>query len=54
MSGHSKWAQIKHKKAANDAKALGRAQRIFAREIMPDLLGQAHRGMLGVKGSANL
>ena len=41
-------------KAANEAKALGRAQRIFAREIMPDLLGQAHRGMLGVKGSANL
>jgi len=41
-------------KAYNESKALGRARTIFAKEMMPDLIGLAHRGMLGVKGQANL
>ena len=42
MSGHSKWAQIKHKKAASDAKKgklfsrLSRAITIAAKELGPD------------------
>lgn len=42
MSGHSKWAQIKHKKAATDAKRgkifskLSRAITISAKELGPD------------------
>ncbi len=41
-------------KAANEARALGRARRIFAKEIMPDLIAEAYRGMLGVKEQAKL
>ncbi|MEK9166450.1 MAG: YebC/PmpR family DNA-binding transcriptional regulator, partial [Patescibacteria group bacterium] len=42
MSGHSKWAQIKHKKAASDAKKgklfsrLSRAITVAAKELGPD------------------
>lgn len=41
-------------KAFNDAKALGRSQNILEKEIMPDLIGKAHRGMLQIKETANL
>jgi large subunit ribosomal protein L10 len=41
-------------KAFNEAKALGRSQNILEKEIMPDLIGKAHRGMLGIKETANL
>ncbi len=47
---------IKHLigRAANDSRALGRAQCIFAKELMPDLIGNAYRGMMGVKQQARL
>ena len=41
-------------KAFNDSKALGRAQNIFEKEVMPDLLAKAHRAMSGIKQTANL
>lgn len=41
-------------KAFNDSKALGRSQNILEKEIMPDLIGKAHRGMLGIRQAANL
>lgn len=41
-------------KAANESKAIGRSQRIFVKEIMPDLIIRAHRGMMGLKTQASL
>jgi large subunit ribosomal protein L10 len=41
-------------KAFNESKALGRGVGIFEKEVMPDLIGQAHRGMLGLKQATNL
>ena len=41
-------------KAFNESKALGRSQNILEKEIMPDLIGKAHRGMLEIKQTANL
>ncbi|MFH0867762.1 MAG: 50S ribosomal protein L10 [Candidatus Woesearchaeota archaeon] len=41
-------------KAFNDAKALGISQKIFDEGIIEELLGQAEREMLGLKGDANI
>ncbi len=41
-------------KAFNESKALGRSQNILEKEIMPDLIGKAHRGMLGIRQATNL
>lgn len=41
-------------KASNDARALGRARCIFERDIMPDIIAKAHRGMLGLKQATKL
>jgi large subunit ribosomal protein L10 len=41
-------------KAASEAKALGRSQNIFEKDIMPEILAKAHRAMLSLKATTNL
>jgi len=60
MSGHSKWATIKHKKAATDAKRksllrpgrlTGSEQRLAEIVVLPILLGILRRGVRQIQHS---